>query len=347
MPLSPFTWLSTLEAACLDSQLPAAMVSAPTIEVQPGGSIQAAVDSAAPGTIILLDPGTYTQAVEVSKPGIVIVGSGGADKVVLTSPGSTANGITVDSGVTNFALFGVTIQGFDSNGVLLNGTQQFVLFGNKLVNDGAYGLFPSLSSNGLIFGNIATGSNDTGIYVGQSLNVAVVGNIAFGNVNGIEAENSVNVMVSQNATFDNTVGILVDLLPDLQVPFASNTILSNNFVVANNHPNFGNPSDIASIAPSGVGIFVLGTNATTVSNNEVLANGTLGIGVAASTLLTLLNGTPVNDIQPLVTNAIVENNVVQGLPGSVDLLWDGLGLNSIWNSNVFQTVVSPGPLPGP
>jgi parallel beta-helix repeat protein len=345
--LTPFTWLAALDQAFLDSVgIAPAITPTPTVELHPGESIQNAVDHASPGTIILLDPGVYTQTVEVSRPGILIAGRGGAGAVILSNPGGADNGISVDPGVTNFALIGVSVEGFDSNGVLLNEVQQFTLIGNRLINDGDYGLFPSLCFAGFVAGNFATGNSDTGIYVGQSAAVAVVGNTASGNVNGIEVENSVGVQVFENAVFDNTVGILVDLLPGLTVPFASNTTVSDNLVVANNHPNFGNPSDIASVAPSGVGIFVLGTNATTVANNTVLGNATIGIGVASSTLLTLLDGTAVNGIQPLATNTHVADNVVGGLLGSVDLLWDGLGLNNTWTENTSQTVVSPVPLPG-
>jgi parallel beta-helix repeat protein len=345
--LSSLSWLASLEQAFLDSQgtVPA-MMAAPTVELHPGDSIQDAVDHADPGTIILLDPGTYTQTIEVTRPGIIIAGRGGAAGVILSNPGDADNGIQVDAGVTNFALVGVTVEGFGSNGVLLDHVQQFAFIGNQFINDGDYGLFPSLCSTGLIFGNIATGNRDTGIYVGQSINVAVMGNSASGNVNGIEVENSINVSVFANTAIDNTVGILVDLLPGLDVKFASNTTVTDNLVLANNHPNFGNPSDIASVAPSGVGIFVLGTNATTVSDNTVLGNATIGIGVASSTLLTLLDGTSVNDIQPLATNTHVANNMVQGLFGGADLVWDGMGINNTWTGNTFQTVVSPVPLPG-
>ena len=46
----------------------------PDIVVHKGQSIQAAVDKAKDGMTILIEPGTYEEAITVSKPGIKLVG---------------------------------------------------------------------------------------------------------------------------------------------------------------------------------------------------------------------------------------------------------------------------------
>ncbi|MEP6948439.1 MAG: hypothetical protein ABI863_04170, partial [Ginsengibacter sp.] len=45
------------------------------IIVHKGGSIQAAVDAAAPGETIFIEAGTYKESIVVNKPGIHLIGS--------------------------------------------------------------------------------------------------------------------------------------------------------------------------------------------------------------------------------------------------------------------------------
>jgi parallel beta-helix repeat protein len=351
-PLGPLTWLHLVwqtenVAAGLSTGPPAQAVSAPSIEVHAGQSIQAAVNAAAPGTVIFLDPGTYKESITIAKPDIFLVGLNqpGGGSVVLANPGDADNGINVTSQGAGFTLLNVTVQGFGENGVLLTGVQRFLIDHVNAVHDGEYGIFPVLSLNGLIARSSASGNRDTGIYVGQSANVAVLGNTTFGNVNGIEIENSLNALVAANISSGNTAGILVDLLPGLTVPVADNIVVENNLVRGNNLPNFGTPSGIASLVPSGIGILVLGTSDTTLQNNAVLGNQKIGIGVLSTEVLNLLGGGPVFGIEPDPNNTQVHGNTALGAPFGADLLWDGTGSGNSWVDNVFLTSVSPVPLP--
>ncbi|HOT85598.1 MAG TPA: right-handed parallel beta-helix repeat-containing protein [Methanofastidiosum sp.] len=52
-------------------------VSAATVTINPGGSIQTAIDSASPGDTILVNPGTYKGNLIVYKPGLTIKSTGG------------------------------------------------------------------------------------------------------------------------------------------------------------------------------------------------------------------------------------------------------------------------------
>src|SRR5690348_17601098 len=98
----------------------------PDVIVHPGGSIQAAVDAASPGTVIQIEPGTYAEAIHVSVRGLVLVGQRGRDEggVVIENPGGQDNGITVDQGSDGFVLLNVTVRGFGENGVLLRGRSE-------------------------------------------------------------------------------------------------------------------------------------------------------------------------------------------------------------------------------
>jgi parallel beta-helix repeat protein len=344
-PIDFLSWLNLTVQA--EQAASGQAVRAPSIEVHPGQSIQAAVDVAAPGTLILLDPGTYQQAITITKPDIFLVGLGrsGSDGVVITNPGGMDNGINVTAQGSGFALLNLAVRNFGDNGVLLTGVQRFLIDRVIANNDGEYGVFPVHSINGVVTRSSVSGNSDTGIYVGQSANVFLLGNSAFGNVNGIEVENSVNVLVAGNHSFNNTAGILIDLLPGLDFPFAANILVEDNVVQNNNLANFGPPGDIASVVPSGTGILVLGASQTVVQNNLIVGNRTIGVGLLSSAVLTFFGGGPVVGIEPDPMGTTIENNLVFGGFGGADLLWDGSGANNCWLNNLFLTSLSPGPLP--
>src|ERR1700755_512233 len=62
--------------------------------VHAGSSIQSAIDAAESNTIIIIEPGVYTEAVVINKPGMQLVGLGRG--VILKNPGAVENGITVN-----------------------------------------------------------------------------------------------------------------------------------------------------------------------------------------------------------------------------------------------------------
>jgi parallel beta-helix repeat protein len=325
------------------------MAAAPSAVVGPGQSIQAAVDAAAPGAVIFVRPGVYREAVAVGTPRLAIVGLGGPAHapVVIENPGGAANGVTVSGGADGFALVNVTVRGFEENGVLLAGVSPFLLARVVARDNGEYGLFPVRSSDGLVTGCTATGHADAGIYVGQSERVTVAASVARGNVIGIEIENSSDVRVLANEASDNTAGVLVVLLPGLEVTTSARVDVRLNRVRANDRPNFAAPGELAAAVPAGSGILVVGADDVHVEGNAVSGNGQVGIGVASTLALGALAGLPPEafagiDPDPdrvrVAFNAVLGNGTAPSvaLPPA-DLFWDGSGEGSCWARNLFRT----------
>ena len=327
------------------------------VVVTPGHSIQAALDGASPGAVIRIEPGVYAEAVTVSTPRIRIIGDGEPGQVVLENPGDEENGILVTETGDHFSLANVTIRGFEENGALLDGVEHFLITDVVTEDNGEYGLFPVHSAFGLIQRSSASGHSDTGIYVGQSRNVVIRESVAFGNVNGFEIENCSLVRLEDSEAYGNTAGILVVLLPGVDVGESANIQVVRNHIHDNDLANFADPEDIAAAVPQGSGILVVGTDRTRVKFNTVTGNDFVGIGVGSTLLLGALGGLPPEafaDIEPNPDLVRIQHNVVTGngdappplplpLPG-VDLLWDGSGTNNCWGSNTFETSV-PSPLP--
>lgn len=323
--------------------------------VPSGGSIQAALDAAAPGDRIVVEPGVYREALRIDKPGIRLVGATGpggpnGDAVVLEDPGEEEDGITVTS--DGVEIRNLTVRGFEENGILLTGVDGFRLVDIVAEDDGEYGLFPVHSRHGTILRCTASGHTDTGIYIGQSEDVRILDSEAFGNVNGFEIENASHIVARANRSHGNTAGFLVVLLPGLDVKTASDIVLSGNTVTANNHPNFADPEEIEAAVPAGSGILVVGTDATTVEGNHVTGHDFVGVGVASTAVLATLAGVPpaAIDVEPDPDGVRIRGNTVTGnganappgfpFPG-VDLLWDGSGTDDCWIGNHYGTSFPP------
>jgi parallel beta-helix repeat protein len=329
-----------------------------SVTIGTGDSIQAAVDAAKKDTTIYLRPGTYLQSVVVNKPGIALVGLGPGKPVIADPAGAgdgADNGIRVGDGGDGFQARNLVVKDFDRNGIFAVSADGFVFSGVDAVACGEYGLFPVRAHGGLIDGCTATGHTDSGIYVGSSTHITVRNCRAWANVVGIEVENASAIDVLDNLVSDNAAGIGIFLLPGLSVTTAADVRLRGNVVIGNNRPNFGDPDDLVSSVPSGVGIFVLGVDRTTIERNVVVGNDLIGIGVGSLELFGRLKGLPpgaFDTVEPNSDGVAVRNNVVllngRGASNPVlpsgDLVWDGTGTDNHWRDNIFLTSV-PHPLP--
>jgi hypothetical protein len=223
-----------------------AFARAATHIVNPGGSIQAAVDAASPGDTVVVRPGTYRESVMIHTNGLTLKAHG---SVRLEPPQSGSGecygagphvGICVipSSGsyyrVRDVTITGFRIVGFGGSGIFGYRTRNLKVSDVVAINNAAYGL-ASFEGIGTVFtGNSVTGSHDAGIYVGDSLdaNAVVSHNRAWDNALGILVRHSQKVIVSNNAAWGNCIGVF--LLADGQAGGSGQTAVLNNLVSANN-----------------------------------------------------------------------------------------------------------------
>ncbi len=287
--------------------------------VRPGQSIQSALDHAATGGWVLVQPGTYRETADATN-GLVItrsvnlVGlSNGKRKVVLESSGGQANAIAAVQGshrscfechtslappfprkpgvpplppmtaptIKGLRVEGITMKDFANNGLFARGVEDFAFVDVHSVGNRNYGIFPVSSRNGVIARCSATGANDTGIWVETSTNVEVTDNLVEGNVNGFEISNSEDVLLARNEVRGNTVGIGAFFLPDIfgVRGTAARYTIRDNWVHDNNRPNSAREGAILSTVPPGTGILHLGVDDSLIAGNVVENNGFVGIAV--------------------------------------------------------------------
>ncbi len=341
--------------------------------VQPGQSIQAAVDAAAPNDTVLVMPGDYTEthgnqiAVRITKSLKLYAKSKLPDTKVRLLPGAgNIHGIVVepvnpgvDPDVTNVRVKGFTVEGFSKNGIWLRYVDRYKIEGNESINNLENGIWPTLSANGLVKKNLSYGSEDAALWIEASENVRVIGNELHSSPTGLEVTISTNVKMVKNNIYNNTVGVglyhpTAAGLP-AEPPYTQygNWILTANNVHDNNFVNTAPPGSMSSALPPGIGVLVLGVDRVTMRRNTITGNGSVGIGmldwclgVADGPFDCTINPPEVADTVPdenrFIANTVTGNgtNIGPGFPAvfAGDFLALG-GVDNCYNANV--TTIPP------
>ncbi len=295
----------SLCAAALGLQ---SVTNAETLRVAAGQSIQAMVNQATAGDTILVAPGTYRETVYIDKENITLIGEIVKGKRAMLEGGGKLNDGILASG-NGVTIQGFSVRGFKGNGIMTQGANNYKIIDN-LVQNGFYGIFPQFGRNGLVARNRISGVEDAGIYLGMSDNVDLIANEAWGNVLGIEAENSRNVLMEGNYVHDNTAGMAASLFSGLPIKDGKDIIIRNNFIINNNLKNFAPASSIAASVPSGIGVLLLGVKTSSVEGNLIKDNNSAGIIATDLTTFGLATDTkvdPIPDGLQILANTFVNN----------------------------------------
>lgn len=275
--------------------------------VNPGDSIQAAVEIAQPGDTIQVMPGTYSETVYIDKDDIHLVGVIVAGERATLDGQKTLNDAILYSGndviIENFKIID-----YKGNGIMSQAGNNFEIRNNLIIDTGIYGIFPQLGKNGLIEHNVVSGIADAAIYVGMSDNIHVAYNEVFDSVAGIEIENSRHAIVEHNHTHNNTGGILAFITPGLPIKDTYDVIIRNNFILDNNTPNFGAPGSTVAGIPAGTGILIMAADDVVVEGNIISNHKTAGILITDHGNAANLTLDPESD--PNADGAMILDNVM-------------------------------------
>lgn len=242
-------------------------------------TIQAAVDAAEPGDLVLIGPGTYEEAVEVTTDDLVIRGMD-RNEVILEGNFELTNGFRV-LGADGVAIENMTAQNYTGNGFFwtteIDGYRASHL---TAIRNGDYGIYAFGARNGLIKDSYASGSPDASFYIGQCYPCnAVIDNVV-GEWSGLgySGTNSGGDLYIVNSTFrNNRAGIVPNSGNYEGCAPSRGTVVVGNIVYSNS--NAETSAIGAAKLAQGNGIVVAGATDTIVERNLVWDHDIAGVAV--------------------------------------------------------------------
>ena len=264
-------------------------------------TISEAMQRVAPGGLVLVAAGTYTESVTISTDDVTLRGED-RNAVIIDGEGRRSQGVLVIAdGVT---VENLTVASHTFNGVLVTGLhdgtnaqahgvdgyegldtekypplQRFAINNVTAYNNGLYGIYAFDAQHGRITDSYASGSADSGFYVGQceQCDIVVSGNVAENNAIGFENANaSDSVAIVGNRWSNNRVGMtLISNYQEAFVPQRGNLVVGN--VIANN---------VSADSPSqadgafGIGVGIAGGQDNVLQRNRIEGNAYSGVVIS-------------------------------------------------------------------
>jgi hypothetical protein len=281
-------------------------------------TIQAAVDAAQPGDLILISPGTYNEAVDVTTDELTIRGLD-RNEVILDGNFQLDNAIRV-VGANGVAIENLTTQNYTKNGIFFTGVVGYRASYITSYRTGDYGIYAFDSMKGQLDHSYASGSPDAGVYIGQCFpcDAVIDGFVSEYNGLGYSGTNSGGNLLIVNSIFrNNRAGIVPNSGSyELCYPERETTIVGN-VVYSNNQPD--TPAIDVAILAMGNGILSAGGIRNDIERNLVYDHDKTGIG-----LVPFLEDDP-NDDMPTPDEWDIDCETQKAMPpAEVDgsLLWD-------------------------
>jgi hypothetical protein len=237
------------------------------------GTIQAGVNAASPGDLVLVAPGTYAEAVVVSTPNLTIRGRD-RNRVVLDGEFERGNAVEVIA--DGVALENLTGRHYRETPFYWYGVEGFRGSFLTAYNNGYYGVYAYDSRDGRFEHSYASGHPDAGFYLGRNrpYDAVVTDVVAEHNAIGYSGTSTGGPLSVRDSVWRyNKVGVFPNTLDRADPPQRSTRVVGNQ-VYANDDPN---APALSSYPLLGMGILLWGGSDNVVVENRVRDHDTFGI----------------------------------------------------------------------
>ena len=288
-------------------------------------TIQAGVDRAKTGDLVLVSPGVYHEDVKVGTDGIVIRGVD-RNRTILDGDFKRDNGVFV-VGADGVAVENLTARNFTENGFFWNGVLGYRGSYLTAYRNGDYGVYAYDSQYGQFDHSYASGSPDSGFYIGQCnpCHAVITDVVSEYNLLGYSGSNASGDLFLVNSDWSrNRTGIVPNSFGAEELSPQGQATIAGNVVSDNGDARATHGNEEAYDPAFGVGILIAGGEQDVIARNRVTDNASVGIALAPSI------GLEENPHQPK-GNRVTDNAVERS--GMVDL---GVVLSDASDENCFS-----------
>ncbi|MEA2684128.1 MAG: hypothetical protein QOK05_2456 [Chloroflexota bacterium] len=285
-------------------------------------SVGAAVQAAQEHDLVLIGPGTYHEAIQVTTPYLTIRGVD-RNTVIFEGDKKLDNAFYVN-GANYVELSNMTARDYTANGFEWDKVTGFKGSFLTAFDNTEYGVYAFRSTLGEMSYSYGSGNGDSGFYIGACFDCkAVITDVhAENNGLGYSGTNAGGILIKDSEWNNNVAGIVPNTLTsedDAPQGGKVGNVITNNYVHDNQNASAPSTFQIGPLsAPIGMGIEIAGGWNNQVIHNKVRNQSHYGI------VLHYL-------ITPTVGNQVQFNDISNS--GDADVGWDGIGANNCFEEN--------------
>jgi plastocyanin/uncharacterized membrane protein YhaH (DUF805 family) len=241
-------------------------------------TIQAGVDAALPGDLVLVAPGEYHETVLVTTPYLTIRGED-RNTVILDGDFTKANGIHVVE-ADGVAVENMTARHFGLNGFYWAGVEGYRASYLTAYGNGDYGIYAFDSVWGRFEHSYASGHPDSGFYIGQCqpCHAVITEVVSEHNGLGYSGTNAGGDLAIINSEFlRNNAGLGPNTLDSELLAPQSGTLIAGNWI----HDNSATDAPVKrlEVPTYGIGVLVAGGRDNQIEGNLVEGHAVFGIAL--------------------------------------------------------------------